>query len=138
MEDVFEKIVQDLLEKQYSIVDNFFEEKEVENLRDILLLKYEEDEFKKAAIGNVFNEQIVKSIRGDFISWIDEKEAVEAEKVFFDRISDFTSYLNRTCFLGIREREFHYALYPKGADFIKDIWILFRMMIVDVCLLCVI
>ena len=114
MEDVFEKIVQDLLEKQYSVIDTFFDEVEVENLRNILLLKYEEDEFKKAAIGNVFNEQIVKTIRGDFISWIDEKEATPAEKVFFDRITDFTDYINRTCFLGIRKREFHYALYPKG------------------------
>uniref|UniRef100_UPI00404822DD 2OG-Fe(II) oxygenase n=1 Tax=Flavobacterium sp. TaxID=239 RepID=UPI00404822DD len=99
MEDVFEKIVQDLLEKQYSVIDTFFDEVEVENLRNILLFKYEEDEFKKAAIGNVFNEQIVKTIRGDFISWIDEKEATPAEKVFFDIITDFTDYINRTCFL---------------------------------------
>ncbi|VXB41958.1 Oxidoreductase [Flavobacterium sp. 9AF] len=110
----YEKVIQDLLEQQYSIVDDFFSVDEVENLRDSLLKKYEEDEFKKAAIGNQFNEQIIKTIRGDFISWIDESQKNEAEAVFFDKIEHFTNYLNRTCFLGIQEREFHYALYPIG------------------------
>ncbi|MVO09864.1 oxidoreductase [Flavobacterium sp. TP390] len=110
----YEKVIQDLLQQQYSIVDDFFSVEEVENLRDSLLKKYEEDEFKKAAIGNQFNEQIIKTIRGDFISWIDESQKNEAEAVFFDKIEHFTNYLNRTCFLGIQEREFHYALYPIG------------------------
>ena len=110
----YEKVIQDLLEQQYSIVDDFFSVDEVENLRDSLLKKYEEDEFKKAAIGNQFNEQIIKTIRGDFISWIDESQKNESEAVFFDKIEHFTNYLNRTCFLGIQEREFHYALYPIG------------------------
>ncbi|WP_130735816.1 2OG-Fe(II) oxygenase [Flavobacterium sp. J27] len=111
---MYEKVIKDLLEEQYSIVDNFFSVEEVENLRNSLLKKYDEDEFKKAAIGNQFNEQIIKTIRGDFISWIDESEKNEAESVFFDKVAHFTNYLNRTCFLGIQEREFHYALYPEG------------------------
>ena len=45
---------------------------------------------------------------------MDEAEADEAEKLYFDRINDFVHYLNRTCFLGIQEKEFHYALYPEG------------------------
>lgn len=111
---VYEKVITDLLEQQYSVVDNFFSDLEVENLRNILLEKYAEDEFKKAAIGNQFAEQIIRTIRGDFISWIDEKNLLPPEKVFFEKINDFTEYLNRTCFLGIQEHEFHYALYPKG------------------------
>lgn len=109
---IFEEIIQDLLDKQYSVIDTFFTENEVENLRKILLHKHEEDALKKAAIGNVFNEKIVKSIRGDFISWINESEAKPAEQVFFNRITEFTNYINRTCYLGIQQREFHYALYP--------------------------
>lgn len=110
----YEKIIDDLLLQQYSIVDDFFSTDEVNLLRQNLLSKYEEDEFKKSAIGDQFNEQIVKSIRGDFISWINESETNEPEKLFFDKIDEFTLYLNRTCFLGIQDREFHYALYPIG------------------------
>lgn len=111
---VYEKVISDILEQQYSIIDDFFSINQVDLLRASLLEKHEEDEFKKAAIGNQFSEQIIKTIRGDFISWIDEEKANEAEKMFFDKIDDFINYLNRTCYLGIREKEFHYALYPKN------------------------
>lgn len=111
---MYEKVIDDLLNQQYSVVDTFFSFTEVEALRNILIEKHEEDELKKAAIGNQFNENIIKAIRGDFISWIDESNLQEAEQIFFDRINHFTDYLNRTCFLGIQEHEFHYALYPKG------------------------
>jgi SM-20-related protein len=110
----YEKIIDDLLQKQYSVVDDFFSSDEVENLRSSLIQKYDEEDFKKAAIGNQFNEVVVKAIRGDFIYWIDELKANSEEEMFLDKIQHFTNYLNRTCFLGIQEKEFHYALYPEG------------------------
>lgn len=111
---VYEKIISDLLEQQYSTVEDFFSLSEVDELRDSLLSKYEEDNFKKAAIGNRTNEVIAKSIRGDFILWLNEAEAAQAEKAFFRKINDFVQYLNRTCYMGILHKEFHYALYPEG------------------------
>ncbi len=110
----YEKIIEDLLNQQYSVVDDFFTDEEVSGLRNSLLNKYEEEDFKKSAIGDQFNEQVIKSIRGDFISWIDESQLNETENGFFLKMDDFTNYLNRTCFLGIQDREFHYALYPIG------------------------
>jgi SM-20-related protein len=110
----YEKIILDLIEQQYSIVEDFFSLSEVEELRNSLLHKYEEDNFKKAAIGNRTNEVIAKSIRGDFILWLNEAEAAETEKAFFRKINDFVEYLNKTCFMGILFKEFHYALYPEG------------------------
>lgn len=111
---LFEKIIEDLLENQYSIVEDFFSLEEVSELRNNLLAKYEDDAFKKAAIGNRTNEVIAKTIRGDFILWINEAEAAEAEKRFFKKINSLVTYLNKTCFLGILQKEFHYALYPEG------------------------
>ncbi|RZS99521.1 2OG-Fe(II) oxygenase [Aquimarina brevivitae] len=111
---LYEKIIDDLLTKQYSIVDSFFSATEVEVLRSSLLQKYNDEEFKKAAIGNRTNETIIKSIRGDFIHWINEKEANTAECLFFGIMNTLVDYLNRTCFLGILFKEFHYAIYPKG------------------------
>ncbi|WP_235942620.1 2OG-Fe(II) oxygenase [Salinimicrobium oceani] len=111
---VYEKIISDLVEQQYSIVEDFFSLTEVEELRNSLLSKYEEDNFKKAAIGNRTNEVVAKSVRGDFILWLNEAEAAASEKAFFKTINDFVHYLNRTCFMGILHKEFHYALYPEG------------------------
>lgn len=111
---LYEKVISDLLEQQYSVVEGFFDPTEVEMLRNALLEKYEEDNFKKAAIGNRTNEVIEKAIRGDFILWLNEATAGEAEKIFFGKINNFINYLNKTCFLGILYKEFHYAVYPEG------------------------
>ncbi|HNQ28224.1 MAG TPA: 2OG-Fe(II) oxygenase [Aquaticitalea sp.] len=111
---LYETIIQELVSRKYAIVENFFTADEVLLLRNALLQKYDDDKFKKAAIGNRTNEIIEKSIRGDFILWMDESNAGNAESLFFQKINDLTAYLNRTCFLGILHKEFHYALYPQG------------------------
>lgn len=111
---LFENIIEDLLQQKYSVANNFFSSEEVVALRDSLLAKYEADRFKKSAIGNRTHEEIDKGIRGDFILWIDENNANPAEKLFFGKINELVNYLNKTCFLGILQKEFHYAVYPPG------------------------
>ncbi|SFW30281.1 SM-20-related protein [Sinomicrobium oceani] len=111
---LYEKIIADLMERQYSIVENFFPDTEVTALRNSLLEKYEDDHFKKAAIGNRVSEVVEKTVRGDFIFWLNESANDKGEEQFFRKINDFVTYLNRTCFMGILHKEFHYALYPEG------------------------
>jgi SM-20-related protein len=118
---LYEQIISDIANQHYSIVEHFFSNEEVSILRTSLLEKYEEDAFKKAAIGNHLNETIIKSIRGDFILWMDETKANPAETLFFAKINDLIRYLNRTCFLGILQKEFHYALYPTGTFYKRHI-----------------
>lgn len=110
---LYESIIADIGKQQYSIIDHFFTADEVLALRKSLLKKHEDDAFKKSAIGNRTNEIIEKAVRGDIILWIDERETNAAEQLFFDKINDLKDYLNRTCFLGINQKEFHYAIYPK-------------------------
>jgi len=110
----YEKIISGLLEDNYCVVENFFNLEEVGMLRKTLLDKYEKDDFKKAAIGNRTNENIEKSVRGDFILWINEADAGESELIFFNKLNSLIEYLNKTCFLGILQKEFHYALYSEG------------------------
>lgn len=111
---LYEQVIDGLMACKYCIVDNFFSKEEVMALRKTLLAKYEEDRFKKSAIGNQANEKVIGAIRGDFILWLDEAGADPAEMQFFAKLNDFTDYLNRTCFMGINEKEFHYAVYPEG------------------------
>jgi SM-20-related protein len=104
---LYEKVIDDLMEQKYSVVDDFFSKEEVLGLRTALLKKYDEDRFKKSAIGNQANEKIIDAIRGDFILWLNEEHAEGAETQFFAKLNDFQDYLNRTCFMGINEKEFH-------------------------------
>ncbi|MCW9037040.1 MULTISPECIES: 2OG-Fe(II) oxygenase [Altibacter] len=111
---IFESIITQLLKKKYAIVDDFFDASEVITLREALLETYEIKGFKKSAIGNWVQEEVDKTVRGDFISWIDESKMTQAEEVFFQKINTLVNYLNKTCFLGIFQKEFHYAIYPTG------------------------
>ena len=80
----YEKIISGLQDDQYCIVEDFFDLEEVAILRQSLLNKYENDAFKKAAIGNRTNENIERSVRCDFILWINEADAMESEPLFFN------------------------------------------------------
>ena len=118
---LYEQIISDIGTQRFSIVEDFFTSDEVLLLRQSLMEKYEEDAFKKAAIGNRFEETIEKSIRGDVILWMDESKVNTAESLFFNKIRDLVSYLNKTCFMGILHKEFHYAIYPKNTFYKRHI-----------------
>jgi SM-20-related protein len=111
---VYEKVIDDIAQQKYSVVEDFFSKDEVLLLRQSLITKYQDNVFKKSAIGNQANEKVVDAVRGDFILWLDENNADEAEQNFFNKLNNFTQYLNRTCYMGINEAEFHYAVYPEG------------------------
>lgn len=111
---IYETIIQNISEQHFAVIDDFLPLNLVDKLRENLRWKQTEDQLKKAAIGNRTNEMISRSIRGDFIQWMDEKLANPVEKLFFDEVNSLIYYLNRTCFMGILQKEFHYALYPKG------------------------
>ena len=118
---LYEQIISDIGTQRFSIVEDFFTSDEVLLLRQSLMEKYEEDAFKKAAIGNRFEETIEKSIRGDVILWMDEYKVNTGESVFFNKIAHLVSYLNKTCFMGILQKEFHYAIYPKSTFYKRHI-----------------
>lgn len=110
----YELIIDDLINRKFSVTDTFFTVVEIDLLRTNLLIKQASINFKKAAVGPLSNEQIVEEVRGDFILWMDESSADQIEKMYFSKINNFIHYINRTCYLGIQEGEFHYACYPAG------------------------
>lgn len=118
---LYEQIISDIGKQQFSIIENFFSVEDVAALRQSIQEKYADDTFKKAAIGNRLNETIIKSIRGDIILWMDEAKADTTEILFFNKINDLVSYLNKTCFLGILHKEFHYAIYPENTYYKRHI-----------------
>ena len=116
---IYEKIINDLLNQKYSISDFFFSEQETKQLRESII--QQDKDFHQAAIGNSQNEQIVKSVRGDKIRWIDESKKSKTEEIFFEKINDFILYLNMTCYMGIEESEFHDAVYPEGTFYQRHV-----------------
>lgn len=118
---LYEKVIEDLINNNYAQVDGFFTESTCIGLRDLLLEKEKDGVFKKANIGNKAKAKEVLVIRSDKISWIENESENEFEKSFNFQIDDFCTYLNRTCYTGIKDWEFHYALFEKGAFYKRHI-----------------
>lgn len=76
-------------------------------------------QLKDAGIGNDTIQNHNKIIRSDKIHWLDKKNKQEEELRFLDYVEDFIDYLNKTCYTGINDYEFHYALYNTGASYHK-------------------
>lgn len=108
----FESIISQILEQGYGILDGFLSEDVIKALNQSFIVHYQAQEFRQAGISK--RHEVAKSIRGDEILWLDKTNAAGAEMVFLDRLEQFMSYVNYTCFLGLRSYEIHYASYPVG------------------------
>lgn len=108
----FESIISQIIDRGYGIIDGFLSEEEITQLNKSLTDHYQAQEFKQAGISK--NQDVVKSIRGDEIMWLERNNANTIETEFLNRLEEFMSYVNYTCFLGLRSYEIHYASYPVG------------------------
>jgi SM-20-related protein len=111
MDPLFEPIIDGILTNGYGVADDFLTPAEVEALARQLRERRASGQFRAAGIGNQ-QVTVENAIRGDEILWIDETTLINAEQAFLQRIGAFVDYVNQTCYLGLREYEFHYALYP--------------------------
>ena len=55
------------------------------------------------------------------IYWLDRDHNDPYENEFFDRMDNFVSHLNESCYTGITGYEFHYTLYEEGAFYKKHL-----------------
>ncbi|GAB3641808.1 2OG-Fe(II) oxygenase [Spirosoma arcticum] len=110
----YEPIIDGILTDGYGVMDNFLTPTEVAALSTYLRNRREAGQFRSAGIGNQ-QVTVETAVRGDEIMWLDKATATPEETSFLQRIGQFVQYVNQTCYLGLRDYEFHYALYPTGA-----------------------
>ncbi|WP_461100573.1 2OG-Fe(II) oxygenase [Spirosoma koreense] len=110
---LFEPIIDGILTDGYGVADQFLTSAEVEALTSHLRNRRQAGQFRSAGIGNQ-QVTVENTIRGDEILWLNADTATSDEAAFLHRIDAFVDYLNETCYLGLREHEFHYAVYPVG------------------------
>ena len=112
-ETLFESLIDGILETGSGVVDSFLAPGEVAILRNRLRQRQAAGQFREAGIGNG-QAAIEKAVRGDEILWLEATTAAPEEAAFLERIDQFIGYVNRTCYLGLRDSELHYARYPVG------------------------
>lgn len=112
---LFEGLIEGLLQQEVGHQAHFFSENLVKGLREQLERYFDAGEMHPAGIGNKFVHQKNADVRGDVIKWIEKDSEIEIEQQFLAVLKSFVGYLNRTCYTGINDFEFHYALYDVGS-----------------------
>lgn len=111
----FEGIIDDLIQQQYAVVNGLFPSDVLNALKQHFSDLIEQEELRRARIGNQDNEVLNKQIRSDSICWIEEHPDNPQEQSYFNQVRSLSDYLNYNCFTGIQSWEFHYAKYDVGA-----------------------
>lgn len=106
--------VDDLAEQGFVILDDFISPDEVKLLTQELLQRLDQGLFKRAGIGTDADYQVDKTVRGDQICWLNEQQPAPALQPFIASIERLIFILNRYCYLGLRDFESHFAVYPAG------------------------
>lgn len=117
LESLFDQLADELSEKGYGTIDHFLSQKEFMQIKEVAADHREEGNFKKAGIGTAQDFQIDKQIRGDYIRWIEPQKAAAATQVYLGRMRSLLQYINRTCFLSLKDVELHYTVYPIGTTY---------------------
>jgi SM-20-related protein len=118
---LYEEIISALSENNYALGEGLFGETVLAGLHAELHRQINLRNLKNAAIGNRANSIKNEAIRSDKIKWIDNHPENESERAFIQKINDLSAYLNRTCYTGIRDCEFHYACFEKGSFYKRHI-----------------
>lgn len=116
-----ERAIDHLAERGYFIWNDFISSSHVTELRRLAELNRAEGNFKKAGIGKQVLFQVDKSIRGDYIQWIDKEPENLVLKNFISEITALKNYLNQTCYLGLKDFETHFAIYPENTFYKKHV-----------------
>ena len=111
----FEVLIDGLINRGVGSCDFFFEPETVRGLRANLLRHFCKGEMRPAGVGKNFDYTKNAAIRGDLIRWLDKLSSDPFESLFLNKVQQFISHMNSTCYTGINDFEFHYALYETGS-----------------------
>lgn len=110
----FESLVDGLVQYGYAVADHFLSPPEVALLRQEADRMFGTGAFSPAGVGKGDDYQRNLTVRGDLIRWVDRSNLPPSCHFFPERMEAFIQYVNQTCYLGIREAEMHFAVYPAG------------------------
>ncbi len=101
-------------------IDNCFLSKELcYGLQNNIKVLQSKNLMQTANIGNQNVKDQNQQMRSDTISWIEKDSENTFEKIFILQIENFIERLNSTCYTGINDYEFHYAVYGVGGSYKK-------------------
>lgn len=114
-------IVDSVASQGYAVIENFLNAANIKVLASHAKNLQSAGSMKKASTGLSKANEGALTLRGDFIHWIDEADASDAEAIYLNAMSDLQQAINQALFLGLFELESHFAIYPPGTGYQKHL-----------------
>ncbi|MEO5948464.1 MAG: 2OG-Fe(II) oxygenase [Chitinophagaceae bacterium] len=117
----FDTLIDTYLSNKAGIDKNFLSDKLVKGLQQNISQLYSTNKMTQAGIGNATIKDSNQKMRGDKIYWLDKTNNNVFEQEFLELAESFIAHLNSSCYTGIHNYEFHYAIYEAGSYYKKHI-----------------
>jgi SM-20-related protein len=115
------KMIDELSEKSWSVCPDYFSKKFTLALMNESKTKLQEGLFHEASVGRLAEKEVKENVRGDNILWFDDMKLTDLQKEFMSGMSGFQDVLNSEFYLGIKEMEFHFTIYPVNSFYKKHL-----------------
>jgi Rps23 Pro-64 3,4-dihydroxylase Tpa1-like proline 4-hydroxylase len=115
MTNLFDVLIDSYVENNIGIDENFLSENLCKGLYQNIIELQADNLMVAAGIGNQRVKDNDQKMRGDKIYWMDKSHDNIFEQEFLFTIENFIGRLNSTCYSGINDYEFHYAVYEEGS-----------------------
>lgn len=121
LQHALEQATQDLTEKGFTQLRDLFSPAETASLRAEAQALHREEKLIPAKVGRGRERIQDLGQRNDSTLWWKETPETEAQALVFERWNQIREHLNRSLFLGLKDFEAHWAIYPVGGFYRKHI-----------------
>jgi SM-20-related protein len=117
MNTTFDLLIDSFLQDKIGIDPVFLTERLSKGLQQNILQLQNDELMTAAGIGNDEVKDAGQKMRTDKIYWLDKSHHNIFENEFLQQVEELIEYLNSTCYTGINDYEFHYAVYEEGSSY---------------------
>jgi SM-20-related protein len=114
-EEKWVEIFDQLADNDYVFIDDFISKSEQTEIVEFIRREREAGQFTAAGIGTLDTFTVDRSIRKDWIRWLNYEAEPAPVKVYLDNLKELLQLLNRYCYLSLSGYELHYAHYAAGS-----------------------
>ena len=119
--DKAEAVIEQLEQRGWAVQPDFVPTESVDLLRAEALEQHAAGLFKQAGVGGGAARNVLQTLRGDAVRWLDEATATPVQAEVFQSLETLRLAANRSLKLGLFELEAHFAIYPPGALYKKHV-----------------
>ena len=107
-------MVEGLYDRGWACLDHFLDPVESAGLLGECLEKWFAGDFHQAGVGRGASKVIREDIRRDQVLWLDGHGSGSAVAGYWQKLDQLREAINRRLFLGLKDFEGHFAVYPSG------------------------